>query len=315
MKFSHFLLLILIVLLENLQAPCTTIREIGRGSSRMKREQCQDGYGEYEGRKCCNCPPGFHVDKCEPKNETECLPCERESYRDHANLLDSCEPCTSCNPTANLETEEKCTVIQNTVCRCKEGYYCEEAVREECKACHSCKKCEDGFAIEKECTRTNDTVCKKVEGGGPRWTVIVLPIVLFVIVIVIVYVFKKRKLFCFADKPKDNCVEDPGKDNDINERIPLKHIDLIPHLNDIVKELGPRSTTELVRGDLKDTVIQFHEADAPNDSQERCYRILKEWCEQQGLENAAPNLIQKLNDKDMNTTADKIKKIILSKKK
>ncbi|XP_064175837.1 tumor necrosis factor receptor superfamily member 6 isoform X1 [Anguilla rostrata] len=312
MKFSHFLLLILIVLLENLHAQCTTIREIGRGSSRMKREQCQDGYGEYEGRKCCNCPPGYHVNKCSQNNGTECLSCEGESYRDHANLLDSCEPCTSCNPTANLETEEKCTVRRNTVCRCKEGYYCEEAVREECKACHSCKKCEDGFAIEKECTRTSDTVCKEV-GGDAWWALIVLPIIFAILAIV--YFFKKRKLFCFADKPKDNCVEDPHKDNDINERIPLKHIDLTPHLNDIVKELGPRSTLELVRGDLKDTVIQFHEVDAPYDSQERSYRTLKDWCEQQGLENAAPNLIQKLNDKGMNTTADKIKKIILTGKK
>ncbi|KAJ8366156.1 hypothetical protein SKAU_G00149870 [Synaphobranchus kaupii] len=303
MKFSLQLTGIFILLF--LPAECTTKRE-PHGRNRMKRQrQCPDGQREYKGQQCCKlCSPGFYAGTCSQNSSSVCRPCDSGSYLDHPNVMDSCELCTSCDPKANLETKEECTVTQNAVCTCKKGYYCDKGFREECKACHSCKKCEGDFVIEKQCTSTNDTVCKKVEGGGPWWIALIF-LILGIVGVVGVWFLKKRKRFCFADKPKEYC--DPGDQaKEIDEYIPLKGIDLGPHLNDIVEELGPKLTIELARGCLSDADIEFSEEDAQSNARDKSYKILRAWYEKQGFDDAAPNLIRGLRERGKKTTADKI---------
>ncbi|XP_061083531.1 tumor necrosis factor receptor superfamily member 6-like isoform X2 [Conger conger] len=292
----------LILILISLEAQFTTITE---GGHPVKRQQCEYGDGNYLGSQCCKCPAGFHVLACNQSVEPKCDECERgSSYLDHHNLLDSCEPCKICDPKVNQETETHCTVIKNTVCRCTKGFYCD---KEECRACHSCKTCEDGFVIEKECTRTNNTVCKVVDNGW-LWWIIVIPILLLIGVPLFL---KKQKYLCFGP-PNARPVSDEER---AVELIPLKGIDLGPHRSSIIDILGPKRMRELVRSELTDAQIQFCQEEAPNDVREQSYKMLHKWCELQGLENAAPNLIKKLNEIGQKTTADKIKKKILDEKK
>ncbi|KAJ8396049.1 hypothetical protein AAFF_G00025810 [Aldrovandia affinis] len=277
MKHFQFLLPLFSLSVAYLAAQCTAERG-GRARNRRNVQECHYGYEDYDGRKCCKCPLGFHVQmQCSKGNQTTCDECEPGTYLDHDNFLDSCELCTSCDSKANLETKYPCTVKQNTVCTCQKGYYCDKGLKEECKACYPCKPCEDGYVIDKECTSTNDTVCKEAEGGGPWW--IVLIVIIVIMIPVGVYIFKKQKQKSFSfGKPKKGHTEDLGKEmKDMDEYTPLKGIDLTPHLYDIVNELGLTAITELARGDMCATSIEFADADARNNAKEKCYIILKDW--------------------------------------
>ncbi|KAJ8264383.1 hypothetical protein GJAV_G00148530 [Gymnothorax javanicus] len=295
----------LILLCIHLQTGHATTREFIRGRGRVKRQQCPDGYGDYNGRQCCRCPLGYYLDTCHENGERDCLHCEPGSYTDHANLEKSCEPCKSCDPKANLEIEDKCTELRNTVCRCQEGYFCNRGVRE-CNACHSCKKCEDNFVVDKACTATNDTICKKKE-AGPWWIIF---LVIGIIAIIVFCILKKQGYCCFGGQRKKS---DMGQDVEA-ECVPLQGINLDPHLSYIANQIGPKLAKKLVRPDLDDGKIECHEENARNDAMEQTYLILKDWCELKGLENAAPSLIKRLHELGRKKTADEIKKKIEPKK-
>ncbi|XP_036401482.1 tumor necrosis factor receptor superfamily member 6-like [Megalops cyprinoides] len=105
-----------------------------------------------------------------------------------------------------------------------------------------------------------------------------------------------------------------GVNVDISENTPLKGIDLSPHLYKIVDELGPHLTKQLaISSGMTEARIDFHMTNNQNNSTEQYYNVLKDWTEQQGLENAFPNLIRELRKLGKNKIADKLQKKILEK--
>ncbi|KAI1886893.1 hypothetical protein AGOR_G00200470 [Albula goreensis] len=182
-EMKLFYLCLLIVLIAYLAAPCKAEREGGHGVHRIKRHVCRDGFENFEGRNCCRCSPGYFTKTpCTPSSETVCEPCPGGTYLEHTNFRESCEPCKICDDKANMESKEQCNPRQNTICTCQNGYYCDKEVQEECKACHPCKTCEKGFEVEKSCTSTNNTVCRKAaEEVGQGWIWILVSLVLLVI--------------------------------------------------------------------------------------------------------------------------------------
>ncbi|XP_064868867.1 uncharacterized protein LOC115113221 isoform X3 [Oncorhynchus nerka] len=107
---------------------------------RTKRQSCQDGTYQHEGMACCLCAAGQHLEShcsVSPEDGT-CVYCDEDrTYNSDPNSLDSCEPCTSCDPKANLEVEDRCTIFKDSVCRCQQGHYCNKG-KEHCRACYPC---------------------------------------------------------------------------------------------------------------------------------------------------------------------------------
>uniref|UniRef100_A0A667YNM4 Uncharacterized protein n=1 Tax=Myripristis murdjan TaxID=586833 RepID=A0A667YNM4_9TELE len=94
--------------------------------TRVRRQGCQDGEYQHEGKTCCFCPAGQHlVNHCTENHGQNCKICEDGKYMSHPNIQTNCDTCTSCSHrSANLEEKEPCTVYRNRVCQCKDGFYC-----------------------------------------------------------------------------------------------------------------------------------------------------------------------------------------------
>ncbi|XP_048843850.1 tumor necrosis factor receptor superfamily member 6-like [Brienomyrus brachyistius] len=269
-----------------------------REGRRVKREECQHGDYVYKGEKCCKCPPGYYVKtNCGINVQTKCEPCQENTYYEKPNSGTECERCRSCNANVHQETEEKCTKLQNTKCRCMQGYW--GVCQDNCQ-CHSCDKCE-GHDILAPCTGTNNTVCGEPFGDiHHKWIVPVIVILLFlVLVLVLVLVlefFWKRS--------------GAGRSNP--EEVPLvPGVDLSNHLYDIVEELGPQLVKQLAIGSgVRETQIEMRITEHPQNIKEQCYSILRDWYERKGLNQAFPELIRFLQRKGKKDNAERLKKLI-----
>ncbi|XP_036449083.1 tumor necrosis factor receptor superfamily member 6-like isoform X2 [Colossoma macropomum] len=129
---------------------------------RKRRQSCE--YGTYTdektGLECCLCPPGYYVQNhcTQAGGDPECELCEDGvTFMDDPNGEERCELCSPCEDSANREVYIRCTPYANTVCRCKDGHYCDKG--NECTACYACDKCE-GLEVKVPCTASNNTVCK-----------------------------------------------------------------------------------------------------------------------------------------------------------
>ncbi|XP_007905439.1 tumor necrosis factor receptor superfamily member 14-like isoform X2 [Callorhinchus milii] len=96
--------------------------------------------GEYRANEiCCTmCPSGTHVLRhCTLITSTTCGPCVPGSYMDRPNGMEECLSCKSCDADAGFKSIEECTYTMDTVCDCKEGYYCTQKGD---KGCQNCRK-------------------------------------------------------------------------------------------------------------------------------------------------------------------------------
>ncbi|NP_001167120.1 Tumor necrosis factor receptor superfamily member 6 precursor [Salmo salar] len=278
---------------------------------RTKRQSCQDGTYQHEGMACCLCAAGQHLERhcsVSPEDGT-CVNCEKDrTYNSDPNSLDSCEPCTSCNPKANLEVEDRCTIFKDSVCRCQQGHYCNKG-KEHCRACYPCTTCrEEGIKVA--CTATNNTICNAFkEQGSNLAAVLVLTTVLLVALIVIFCLWKNNK-YCFG--PNGGLTELPNRS--LEEMQPLRGVDLRPHLPDIAKTLGWKDMKQLAEGSgMTHTDIESHQLNFPNDSQEQCSSLLRAWVEKEGMTTASETLVQTLRRMKKKVKAEDIMAIISNK--
>ncbi|XP_061433784.1 uncharacterized protein LOC133359393 isoform X2 [Lethenteron reissneri] len=73
---------------------------------------------------CCElCQAGSRkVMDCEPNSGTFCTSCEQgQDYTDEPNSYNECKKCTVCNVNSE-DTESRCTIMQDTRCRCRDGF-------------------------------------------------------------------------------------------------------------------------------------------------------------------------------------------------
>ncbi|XP_071014428.1 tumor necrosis factor receptor superfamily member 6-like [Oncorhynchus clarkii lewisi] len=286
---------------------------------RTKRQSCQDGNYQYENKTCCLCAAGHHLDSHCSMNTDDgtCILCELgRTFNSYPNFLDSCEPCTSCNPKANLEVEDKCTIIRDTVCRCQQGHYCDKG-KVYCRACYPCTICGDE-GTKVACTTTNNTIChdNQKQGGG-RTHAAVLGSVMVIAVFLIFCCLRRTNKCCFGKKlgQNDGLTKMPNQNLEVAEEMqPLRGIDLWPHLPDIAKTLGWKDMKQVAeRSGMTIATIESHQLNYPNDSEEQCSSLLRAWVEKKGMTTASEALIHTLRRMNKNAKANNIMAIISNK--
>ncbi|KAM6416079.1 tumor necrosis factor receptor superfamily member 6 [Rhynochetos jubatus] len=235
---------------------------------------------EYSlGVKCCKkCEPGFvkNID-CPTDISEHCVACENgKEYIDHANDLDKCFRCQSCDSILGWEVAKNCTSERNTECICAKNHFCSSVP---CSHCDQCTICESGI-IEKECTPTSDTVCG---------------------------IKDKRKQKGHTSK------ETPGevvlKPEVSYENVPLIYsdVDLSSHVPGIVEEMTLQEVKTFVRNHkVPEPIIDQTVRDNFNDTSEQKIKLFQVWYQRHGIKGAYGTLISSLREFKMCTAADKI---------
>ncbi|KAL3971957.1 phosphoinositide-3-kinase regulatory subunit alpha/beta/delta [Sarotherodon galilaeus] len=252
------------------------------GTSRIRRETCEDGTYDYEKRSCCKCPIGRRVTQhCTNQSDTKCEICESGTYNSVPNGLETCLPCTSCAwENANLEVEEECTAGRNTKCRCKKDHFCSS---ESCTICHPCKKCDIG-GIKQACTANSDTVCN--ENGGAIAGIVIL--VLFI---------------AGATDEKSKKILEQVIVHIMHLHFLMRlifYVDIDPLLPDIAREVGWKDARTLA---LR-IGINYR-----NDAEERTLKLLLRWAQKEGKQ-ASKKLIENLVDMNQKKKAEQIRDIL-----
>ncbi|XP_010158138.1 PREDICTED: tumor necrosis factor receptor superfamily member 6-like, partial [Eurypyga helias] len=237
--------------------------------------------GEYNlGVKCCKkCDPGFvkNID-CPTDISEHCVPCENgKEYIEHANDLDKCLRCHSCDSIFGLEVAENCTPARNTECICAKNYFCNSSVP--CRHCDPCTVCESGI-IEKQCTPTSDTVCGMKD--------------------------KRKRNGCTSKEIQGEVVPKPEVSDD-NVPLIYRDVDLSSHIAGIVEEMTLQEVKTFVRNHkVPEPVIDQTVRDYFSDTSEQKIKLFQVWYQRHGIKGAYGTLISSLREFKMCTAADKI---------
>ncbi|KAL7873844.1 hypothetical protein AOLI_G00129150 [Acnodon oligacanthus] len=270
---------------------------------RKRRQSCEHGKytDEKAGLQCCLCPPGYYVlSPCtQPAGYPKCELCEGVTFMDHPNGKATCEVCSPCEDSANREVEKVCTPYTNTVCRCKDGHYCDKG--DECTACYACDTCE--FGVKVACNKTSNTVCEGKTEPTVAATVAALVVCIAIACICVFVLWKKQKL-CFRKSPEEK---------QINPAVVplLKDVNLTDVLPEIAQKLGLQVVKDVTRRSrmLTDVEIGNAEHDYPT-AEEQTYQLLRLWYQKHGLEGAYSTLVNNLIRKGYILPADQVQQIV-----
>ncbi|KAF1375646.1 hypothetical protein PFLUV_G00222350 [Perca fluviatilis] len=279
-------------------------------SGRNRSNPCIDGSYDHEGRTCCLCGAGLHLEEhCTANLQIgKCKTCPKETYSSHPNYQESCEPCTSCSqPNANLEVDEPCTPARNARCRCKKNHYCSSNIKP-CIICNPCKVCDDGIKVA--CTANSDTVCNEKNEEDNKVGIIIGIIVSMLVIGLAV------GLACLWKRRRDRKRRHPVELTDFNGpeeqsqflRAPV--VDLQPHLPDIAEVIGWRDMEGVaMRSTIPNAAIEACQMNHPGNIQEATLELLKIWVEKNGRE-ASRKLVQILQRSRKRDTAEKVMDIL-----
>ncbi|XP_025907230.1 tumor necrosis factor receptor superfamily member 6 isoform X2 [Nothoprocta perdicaria] len=265
---------------------------------------------EYNlGGMCCKkCERGFVKNTNCPTNVREhCVQCiPGQEYVDHANDLDECLRCASCDGIFGLQIAKKCTPTQNTECTCAENFFCNSSGS--CAHCDPCSTCGSNL-IEKHCTPTSDTICKIKEEGSQ--TNIALAVCLPATVVAagaLIYCYIKKRTHRINKQSPGQSVPEPGVPY---EMVPIMFadIDLSTHIPDIVGEMTLPEVKTFVRNHgVPEPVIDEILRDNANNTSEQKIKLFQDWHQRHGIKGAYETLIRSLRKLKMCTAADKIEK-------
>ncbi|XP_010225210.1 PREDICTED: tumor necrosis factor receptor superfamily member 6 [Tinamus guttatus] len=276
---------------------------------------------EYKsGGTCCKkCERGFVKNTTCPKNIREhCVQCKPgQEYVDHANDLDECMRCDSCdsvlgnpqtycktcifkltdfkNSFLGLKTAKECTPTQNTECTCAENFFCNSS--------GSCTHCVT-VALSKNNALQLQTLYAKykiLENVG-------------VVLASCPEVFQSpnqefllyTRLLC--NKTVFNefvpCFS-------FQEMVPIMFadIDLSTYIPDIVGEMTLQEVKAFVRNrKVPEPMIDEIIRDNVNDTSEQKIKLFQEWHKRHGINGAYETLIRSLRKLKMCSAADKIER-------
>ncbi|XP_069836451.1 tumor necrosis factor receptor superfamily member 6 [Dendropsophus ebraccatus] len=272
----------------------------------QKRDKsCPEGE-QYTGTLCCKvCSAGTYAksDCKEEHGEPECKPCTQGvDYMDRDNVYNQCHICLQCDTVSGQEVLEACTINHNTVCRCKESFFCDQEVAGSA-GCTQCKHCEKCDVYAEECTPTKNAVCSNHSPRhGQVWIISVAStFIVCLIICAVVYCLKRsnntikyeKSVFIFPD--------------DLND------IDLTPYLSEFAHNMDYRTVLFFIRQvQLPKARIDAAERNHPNDNDEQKTELLYEWYESHGRTGAFQKLIKTLNNKNRRATAEKLIQIVRS---
>ncbi|KGL73577.1 Tumor necrosis factor receptor superfamily member 6, partial [Tinamus guttatus] len=231
---------------------------------------------------CCKkCERGFVKNTTCPKNIREhCVQCKPgQEYVDHANDLDECMRCDSCDSVLGLKTAKECTPTQNTECTCAENFFCNSSGS--CTHCEPCSTCDSGL-VKKQCTPTSDTVCK---------IQVAICVALAVVAGAIGGLISRYR-----------CLE-------YSFSVMLLDIDLSTYIPDIVGEMTLQEVKAFVRNrKVPEPMIDEIIRDNVNDTSEQKIKLFQEWHKRHGINGAYETLIRSLRKLKMCSAADKIER-------
>ncbi|XP_077310305.1 tumor necrosis factor receptor superfamily member 6 isoform X2 [Lithobates pipiens] len=275
-------------------------------SHRLFKRQVSCKEGEYFASEfCCKfCHKGTHAtsDCTEPQGEPVCKECtEGVDFMDKENGYAECQRCRNCDKGAGQEQLHPCTITQNTVCKCIEGFFCSD---ENCNRCQKCKPCD--HEIAEECTSTKDTVCKDFSN---RTHAILWPvIVVFFIVAIIIFVvlrYRKKKWKTEIPEPSVPLIPIPPKPT-----CPplLESIDLDSQLFEISGQMGQESVRKLVEKQLTPVDLEDIKKNNPYNAREEKCELLKKWYNHHGRQGAFKMLIQNCTNLEAEKIIDLVQK-------
>ncbi|XP_029465691.1 tumor necrosis factor receptor superfamily member 6 [Rhinatrema bivittatum] len=268
-------------------------------------------------KRCDNClvdcPKGKYKksDCSNATGEDCCVSCERgKEYMDKPNQLTHCIRCDTCDHGQGLEVLENCTEDQNTKCQCMKDYYCNSSAL--CSAhCDPCAKCDNG--IERECTSTSNTICRRE--GRTRYIYWIIQLsILFVgigigIAIWVYYKEKrKKKRSTMDDTPR--CTEDPKAAE--TELLLPEDIDIEPYLSEIAQKV--MNLTDILsfvrKSGMKEPEIETILHNHQNNEGEQKFQFLYKWYQNHGKKGAYRTLISRLKELQLNKVVDDILGIV-----
>ncbi|XP_039515936.1 hematopoietic death receptor isoform X2 [Pimephales promelas] len=294
---------------------------------------------EHDNICCLNCPAGTFVKTaCLTASEKgECKTCEFDTYTEHENGLQKCLSCSMCR--IDQETTEKCTITQNTKCKCKQGSFC--LPDQACEVCKKCSRCKEDEETVKGCTHISNTVCRKRSSSGSSISVtfIVVPLIAMLACILCIVYWTKSKpskgavtsrspremvKICMGDneevieerqnaqnsKINDSSQLQPFLEQNYTERewsrrvVPLNGEESLKKTFDFFEEMDVHYHNRFFRFiGLSDNSIKSTDSLFPED---RVYELLKIWMEKEGLKADFNSLIEALIYLDQRLSAENI---------
>ncbi|KAM8868970.1 tumor necrosis factor receptor superfamily member 1A isoform 2-T2 [Spinachia spinachia] len=131
--------------------------------SKPTEQPCPHGDYDAQNGICCNkCSRGYKLlEKCNATGQrSKCQICPDEEYTDQENFFPNCLRCRTCKVKEVLVSA--CQRTQNTVCRCKDGYY-KSAIDSLAYDCRPCSVCRENKREKRTCTPEKDTECECME--------------------------------------------------------------------------------------------------------------------------------------------------------
>ncbi|XP_074831937.1 tumor necrosis factor receptor superfamily member 1B [Carettochelys insculpta] len=133
-------------------------------------KECNDPGSEYFeeniGQCCSKCPPGERVSQiCSSSIDTECEPCQNNTYTEFWNRVRHCLGCSPRCRNGLVQTQE-CTAKQDRICSCLAKTYCaSKPAKGHCLLCKAHKICGKGEGVSKPGTDTVNTKCSPCPSG------------------------------------------------------------------------------------------------------------------------------------------------------
>ena len=117
-------------------------------ASSTQVERCRQTYLSPNDLTCLYCVPGtFKVQDC-TTNDTNalCKPCPENTYQRSCNRAVSCEPCQlQCDTLKRLTKIKNCTLYEDTICDCKDGYHRHQETGD--RVCQKHTLCKVGYGM------------------------------------------------------------------------------------------------------------------------------------------------------------------------
>eukprot|EP00062_Callorhinchus_milii_P021167 gi/632977599/ref/XP_007905437.1/ PREDICTED: tumor necrosis factor receptor superfamily member 14-like [Callorhinchus milii] len=127
---------------------------------------CDEGQYSIHGQCCQKCQAGSRVmEHCKEGSYSKCITCTQGEYISHPSGLEKCLKCDTCDSGMGLITAQECYNIQNSICHCKEGYFCVQREESGCKTCRKHSLCPVGERVKQKETIWEDAVCEKCPHG------------------------------------------------------------------------------------------------------------------------------------------------------
>ncbi|OWK56793.1 Tumor necrosis factor receptor superfamily member 10B [Lonchura striata] len=263
----------------------------------MPRARANCGEREYfhQGLCCVFCEAGtFVADHCSASHmKGKCDPCkEGKGFTAHANGLEGCLPCRQCRE--DQITLRSCTLTQNAVCKCKQGYFCND------DGCEICQRTSQRYPEKEILLNSTGASDPGLINQGKEALVWFIPVLLLSglgLLVLVAVVVKKLKCNKAASTDKDvegYLIREPSQ---ITVK-DLSQSELRETFDVFTKEVPPQQWKRLMRTLLQENDIDKIISKFPDNREEQSYQMLLIWKNRLGKKQCIINLLDALKHID-----------------